>query len=175
MKDFFEVNNFNEHKNIKQQLLYYIEKFQAHSIDKKEPLHQYDNADVISKTDFWIDNREEDYIKLVYPLLDSYCKKLFKNTTANDVSFTKIWFQQYVKNNTHGWHTHPNTHFTNVYFLELPDETYKTEIKDLYGNTLSYNCQEGDIVTFPGFYSHQSPLIDCDLRKTIISFNIELV
>lgn len=173
--DFFLITKFKEHNQVKQKLLDYIDCLEAHTIDKKEPLHFYDNADVIRKTDFWIDNREEAYIRLIYPLLKIHCKNIFKKTTANDISFTKIWFQQYEKNNFHGWHTHPNTHFTNVYFLELPDDSFRTEIKDLQGNIIEYKSCEGDILTFPGFYSHQSPVIDTDQRKTIISFNIELL
>ena len=175
MQNFFLITKFKEHNQVKQKLLDYIDCLEAHTIDKKEPLHNYDNTDVIRKTDFWIDNREEEYIHLIYPLLEIHCKNIFKDTTANDISFTKIWFQQYEKNNFHGWHTHPNTHFTNIYFLELPDDNLRTEIKDLQGNIIEYNCCEGDILTFPGFYSHQSPVVNTDQRKTIISFNIELL
>ena len=175
LKDFFLVTTFQEHNQVKEILLDKLNCAESHTIAKKEPLHNYDNLDIISKTDYWIDNREEEYIRFIYPLLKEHCRNLFSHTTANDVSFTNIWFQQYENSNFHGWHTHPNTHFTNIYFLELPNNTFKTEIKDLQGNIINYKCLEGDILTFPGFYSHQSPVIETDQRKTIISFNIELL
>ena len=175
MQSYIKISHLTDHDAVKNQLLEKIKLSDGHKIDKQEPLHQFDNADKINKTDYWFDNRQFEYILFVYPLLDKHLHQVFSETTANSVSFTKIWFQQYKKGNLHGWHTHPNTHFTNIYYLELPSKEYKTQIKNLDGSYISYDINEGDIITFPGFLSHQSPMIDTDQRKTIISCNIELL
>lgn len=175
MNYYVNISKFEEHNQIKKNLLDKIDLVDYHNIDKDNPLHQFDNADKINKTDYWIDNRKFEYINLIYPLLDKHCVKVFSQTSARGITFTKIWFQQYIKGNMHGWHTHPNTHFTNIYFLELPSPKYKTQIKDLSGKLIDYDVNEGDIITFPGFLLHQAPLIESDTQKTILSFNIELI
>ena len=42
-----------------------------------------------------------------------------------------MWFQQYNVGGFHDWHVHPRCHFTNVYYLELPDTNLVTEIKNM--------------------------------------------
>ena len=37
------------------------------------------------------------------------------------------------------------------------------------------NIEEGDIVTFPGYYAHKSPINNFDEDKIIIAFNTDLV
>jgi len=81
-----------------------------------------------------------------------------------------VWFQQYEKNGEHCWHNHPHCHFTNVYFLEMPNEKDKTEVLGLNNKLYSYEAKEGQMITFPGFLQHRSNTITSD-RKTIISFN----
>jgi len=86
-----------------------------------------------------------------------------------------MWFQQYFKNDIHSWHTHKYTHFTCVYFVEMTDSSQKTLIKNFGSdNLLEYEAEEGDIIIFPGFLSHSSPLINTDNRKTIISFDLDI-
>ena len=80
------------------------------------------------------------------------------------------WFQQYYANAAHHWHNHSDCQFTNVYFLELPNEDYKTEIIGLEGELFSYEAKEGQMITFPSYLQHRSKP-NGNGRKTIISFN----
>ena len=82
----------------------------------------------------------------------------------------RTWFQQYYEKADHDWHTHPRCNYTNVYFLELPNEKYKTEILDSNGKLIYYEAQEGDIITFPAGMQHRSAPNSSE-RKTVISFN----
>ena len=66
--------------------------------------------------------------------------------------------------------THPNTQFTNIYYLELPDSLYKTEVKDINNNILEFDAKEGDILTIPSHLIHGSKP-NSNKRKTIISYN----
>lgn len=129
------------------------------------------SANVISHTDYNLPkNFKREYLdyflKIIEPCIKEICIKL--NTSKFIIS--NCWFQQYTKDNVHEWHTHPNTNFTNVYFVELPDKSLATEI--LGEKNLEIN--EGDLLTFPAFYYHRSPINVFDKRKTIISFNADI-
>ena len=82
----------------------------------------------------------------------------------------RTWFQQYYEKADHFWHTHARSNYANVYFLELPDENYKTEILDSNGKLIDYDAKEGDIITFPAGMQHRSAPNSAE-RKTVISFN----
>lgn len=75
-----------------------------------------------------------------------------------------------IKNEQHNWHNHPNTQFTNCYFLELPNSQYKTEVVDIDGTIIDYVAKEGDVVTMSAWMKHRSPSNGTE-RKTVIAFN----
>ena len=93
--------------------------------------------------------------------------KIAAELHSKEWSIQNGWFQQYLKSGNHGWHTHPQSHFTNVYFVELPHKSLATEIF----KHKKIKVEQGDLLTFPAFYYHRSPLNNLDKRKTIISFN----
>ena len=74
--------------------------------------------------------------------------------------------------NTHKWHVHGRAHWSNVYFVELPNRDMKTQIFDIRKEKLiEYDVKEGDIISFPAMLCHSSPPNLSDERKTIIAFN----
>ena len=85
-----------------------------------------------------------------------------------------MWYQQYVKNNIHGWHTH-GENYTGVYYLDFPKNASKTELIDQYNihKKITIKAKEGDVVIFPSFIIHRSPKMTNDTKKTIISFNLQ--
>ncbi len=80
-----------------------------------------------------------------------------------------------MNSGTHGWHTHSDN-YTGVYYLELPDETPKTQIVNPLNQTeiIDLDIKEGDIVLFPSFIIHRAPINKSNKRKTIISFDINI-
>jgi len=78
------------------------------------------------------------------------------------------WFQQYLQGSDFGWHQHGG-HWAMIYYIELPDIKESTEFLN-YGQ---FDVKEGDILFFPTFLIHRSPPIKSNLRKTIISTNID--
>ena len=94
----------------------------------------------------------------------------FENTSTID----KVWFQHYVKSDIHDWHIHGGN-YTGVYYLELPKDAPKTELIDQYNihKKITIDAKEGDIVIFPSFIVHRAPKITNNIRKTIISFNLQ--
>ena len=77
------------------------------------------------------------------------------------------WFQQYYKGSDFSWHQHGG-HWACVYYVELPEISEATEFLN-YGK---FNVKEGDIIFFPTFLVHRSPIIQSDLRKTIVATNL---
>jgi len=80
----------------------------------------------------------------------------------------KPWFHQYYQSSSFGWHQH-NGHWAIIYYVELPEPKEATEFLD-YG---TLPVEEGDLVFFPTFLNHRSPVIKSDKRKTIISCNLD--
>ena len=156
------LNNINNHSNIKE---YYLEKI------KSLPKNEYGN---IFNTDWTIktDINYSFFLDQIKEHLD-HMKEVLR---AKECIVDNIWFQQYVKNNFHGWHTHGQTNYTNVYFLELEDQEYKTEVYNVLSDkTININSSEGQLLSFPAFMLHRSPVIKKDIRKTIIAFNISFI
>lgn len=155
---------FHAHEYVKDILLSVIDRYHLEKIETPE-------GDIISKTD-WM---KEEQILYRRDLSVHFTDHLIKTLNFPNIKILQIWFQQYRTNDQHNWHVHEYSHFTNVYFLELPNETYKTQIKNLKGDWIEYEAKEGYILTFPGFLPHRSPIIKDNSQKTIISFNITLM
>jgi hypothetical protein len=84
----------------------------------------------------------------------------------------RYWFQQYDNGSYHGWHYHPKSYFTNIYFLQLDEGTPTTEIQLPFTKEIIHiNAEEGDVVIFPGFIKHRSPPNESNGRKTVVVWN----
>ena len=159
-----------EHKDIKSTLLSLIEQTKSNSLVWNNPYY----SDSISKLDFdeaadfnrpWV----QEFVKVWEPQL----KDVMVDMGYHGMELYKCWFQQYKKNDTHGWHIH-GSHFTGVYYLEFPSKSGKTEICSPYSmRTVKLTPKEGDIIIFPAHWIHRA-LPNNKKRKTIISFNFDL-
>ena len=100
--------------------------------------------------------------------------KIYKQYGLNGIDMNDFWFQQYVTGDAHGWHVH-SQNFTGVYYLELPEDD-DNETKVLSGNEmLTPEVKEGDICLFPSFAIHSAPKITSTKRKTILSYNFDMM
>jgi hypothetical protein len=168
MRNLVNKFTFNNHLNIKNTLLELIEKAPSMNIN--------DNCDQISKSDFYIKDFKKEYADFVTPHIKDFLTVSLKSFNIGGFMIKNIWFQQYRKNDIHKWHTHPNSHFACVYYVDMPDNNQKTLIKEFGSDELiKYDANEGDIIMFPAFLSHSSPVINSDNRKTIISFNLDII
>ena len=105
----------------------------------------------------------------------NHLDKEMSKLSLENPKMVDLWFQQYVNNNSHGWHTHGNN-FTGVYYLELNDCSPRTQlVEPISFKMLEIDAKEGDIVIFPSMFIHRSPLMKSNKRKTIISFNFDCV
>ena len=134
----------------------------------KIPSNSYEQ---VSKTDWNLPKKlERKYLEYFYSnIVNNIMDQQQKYFKAKSWKISNGWFQQYEKNSFHVYHNHPNSNFTNVYFLELPNKDHVTEIKDV-----EYDAEEGYLITFPATMLHRCKVVSGG-RKTIISFNSSLL
>ena len=163
------VNSVKNHEEHKKTLLNLIGDF-----ERLHDTKDYTNC----STDFNISQDiERDYLDYFHiHILDNVIESISKQLGLAPCEWDVLmaWFQQYNQSNVHSWHNHAYTQFTNCYFLELPDASYKTEILDMNGNTLEYDAKEGDIITFPAWMKHRSKPNEGE-QKTVIAFNLDFL
>ena len=99
---------------------------------------------------------------------------------------TESWFNQYIaeSGSDHPWHHHsdgerkpgeknPSIHLANIYYVELPDKSLTTILKDTEtGKEIIQDVKEGQILSFGADILHKSPRNLTTTRKTVIPFNI---
>jgi len=159
--------NISDHKKHKQNLLNLIDSIPNLSSDITK-------VEQVSKSDWYLNSfyprKYWDYFfNILTPWFD-----FMENKYGHKISKMQIgnyWFQQYLNNNYHEWHTHANCHFSSVYYLELPKTNMVTEFKDYK----PISVKEGDIITFPAYLVHRSPINSSGKRKTVIVFNSNMV
>ena len=155
-----KINKIDNYKEINKKLLFLIDKI------PNNPLKKLDSN--ISHTDWNLPKgTKREYLDYFFQVIKPYMFNIAKDLKSKIFTISNAWFQQYYKLDTHPWHTHPECQFTNVYFVELPLKSLGTEILDKE----KLDLNEGDLLTFPSYLYHRSPINLGDKRKTIISFN----
>ena len=161
------VSKFKYHTELKSNLLALINKSQYEHVISPD-------AEVnISKTDWNLSsNFSREWVKYVIEPLLECSLEMYKELGYDGFTIHELWFQQYNTGSEHGWHTH-SSNFTNVYYLEMPLSSPKTQIVNAFNQTdiIELDVSEGDIVVFPSFVVHKAPKNSSTERKTIISYN----
>ena len=166
----YVISKFKYHNELKNELLELIDKAEYEHVVQP-------NAEVdITKTDWFLaKNADRPWVKILHDRLIEQMKEIYSFMGYDDFILDDLWFQQYQKSSGHGWHAHGST-FTNVYYLELPKETPKTEMISPFDQTskFQFDVEEGDILAFPSYVLHRAPVNTSNVRKTIISYNTQL-
>lgn len=154
-----------------------ITPFAAHAGLKDEILKNIVGEEYlqVSKTDWNLPRDvERPYIQTIQAPLLLQMKAAYATIGYKAFNITNIWVQQYEQNSTHQWHLHESCHYTNIYYVELPEGCPCTEfISPATGETFTVPAVEGDIVSIPSIFIHRSPPNQSTKRKTIISFNTD--
>ena len=165
----YAVADFEPHAAIKHQLLHLIDMSSA-----GPAVNEVDDLNV-SKVD-WDSSLDMDrqWTKYFLPYIYPHEAKVFKAMGFSKFKIKEMWFQQYQDRASHGWHTH-GSHFTNVYYLELPKSAAKTVlINPFTREEFTPEVKEGQTLVFPAYVIHKSPDDFFPERKTIISWNSDI-
>lgn len=166
LKSFYILTDIKEHQQNKNKLLSLINEMQLSTINNSN--------DVISKTDWNLPKEtKREYINFFYKMITPYMDSMAIKLKCKSWDISNAWYQVYKEQNTHGWHIHENNNYTNVYYLNLPEQNFKTELYDVKDNKVINDIQlkEGQLFTFPANIIHRSPPNLSNKIKTIISFN----
>lgn len=161
----YKVKNFIKHKE------------NIISLINRIPKNPLKNAtDVISHTDWNLPlNFEREYFKYIEKeIFEDFSKNFLEKFKYRKLFISRAWFQVYEKNDLHGFHSHGQANFTNVFYVNLPNKQIKTNIQLPNGESLDFEIDEGDILTFPAFLIHESPKNIYEEKKIIISFNSDV-
>jgi len=162
LKSFYIVTDIKEHKQNKEKILSLIDKLPKSTLDN------------ISKTD-WNLPREtkREYLDFFYEMIRPYMDEMIKKLKCVNWDILNGWYQSYGKKDNHHWHLHEKTNYTNVYYLNLPENGIKTQLYNIMEDKIMDEIQvdEGQLLTFPAHIIHRSPVNTSDKIKTIISFN----
>ncbi len=131
----------------------------------------------IGKLDWFLskDFENRPWVNLIWDMVTSKLNSMiYKQYGLSGIDMNDFWFQQYVTGDAHGWHIH-SQNFAGVYYLELPEDD-DNETRILSGdNVIVPKVKEGDICLFPAFAIHSSPKINSTKRKTILSYNFDVM
>jgi hypothetical protein len=160
LPDHIYIYDVANHETIKPLLLNQIEEMiRVNSIKPNNEGYLYD---------YNIPETPRTYADLYEQVVQPYAMDIGEEygLKLNDSKKPKPWFQQYTQNTAFGWHEHGG-HWACVYYVELPEMSEATEF-------LNYDIplKEGQIIFFPTFLVHRSPIIKSNTRKTIIATNV---
>ena len=153
--------DYINHKKFKNKILKAIEQTPA---NKTQGVYKTDwKVDKSVKRVYW-----ENYVKhIANTCIDILKKDLYKEVNQETI-YHNHWFHIYQKNYGFGWHTHGESNFSGIYYLQLKEDN-KTEFIDM-----DLSIEEGNLLIFPSFLLHRSPMIKNKTKKIIISFNFSM-
>jgi hypothetical protein len=139
------------------------------------PVNHFSNNsnDKIYKTDFYseLNYQIDNYKDKVLPIINNHCFTLSRYLNYDiDLQGFSIWYQQYAKGDMHGWHRHPGCTFSNIYYVDLPENENKTTFR-FRDKEFIVDIKEGQILTFPSYLEHCSKPNPLYKFKTVIAFN----
>jgi len=149
----------NSHKKFKNKILKEINKTPANTT---QGVHKTDwETDSLLRRSYW-----EDYVKEIADRCIDVLKKDLYGKVRKKTWHHNHWFHIYKKDSQFDWHTHAQSNFSGIYYISLSNKKYKTEF-----NKMDLSVEEGNLLIFPSFLLHRSPLIKNQTKKIIVSFN----
>jgi hypothetical protein len=168
MNLFHLVTKVEDHDVIKPLILKAIEEYNYPGINLPD--------EVVSKSDWNLTSTPKQYFQYLLPFIDKTLTRAYQQIGGIGVQLQNFWFHQYCSNDRYDWHNHPCANFANIYYLEFPEGSPKTEFQNPFNRKeiITFDVKEGDVLTVPGFLIHRSPPVTSVERKTVIAFNSDL-
>jgi hypothetical protein len=163
VNDLIYRSKISDHESKKKQILNWIEYFGTYSlIDNR--------VNRISNSDWHLDqDMNKGYMDIIADDVARHHNGLCQELGFEKVQMGKIWFQQYETGDYFYKHNHPDSTFSNVAYIELPDERANTRFY-WKGEEIQIDIEEGEILSFPGFLLHDAPT-NLGPRKSIVVWN----
>lgn len=164
LQDFLFKRKCDNFEDVKTKCIQHFDQFRFSFCNQNQKISNTDwhlNQDVINVGA---------YFKHLKDPIESHLAAFCDAFGYKETSTKNIWFQQYLKGDYHCIHTHGDCNFSNVLYLELPDNSLATKFY-FKGEQVELDVSEGDIISFPSFLAHESPINISGKRKTIVSFN----
>jgi hypothetical protein len=159
------IKPFSKHEIMKNSILEDINFSMAENVKTRQ-------GSDITRCDWSCVNLRREWVNNLMPLLEPEVLEIYKNLGYDWIKIYNIWFQQYGEKSVHNWHVHTECQWTNVYYLQLPENCPKTEILDpISKKIVVLDVNEGDICCFPSYLIHRAPCNKSKETKTIISWN----
>ena len=174
-------------KIIEQQFPFLLSSVENHAVYKEKILksiasmgvHEIDDLvthnEKMANTDWYLGRDViRPYLDDIKSLLGDHIQQIneiLQYPEDSRLDLSNYWFQQYGHLDYHKWHVHTTCLLSNVYYVELPEESSKTSFRIL-NRVFTIDVKEGDIITFPSCTLHQSLPNQSHSRKTVIAFNL---
>lgn len=162
----YYISTFKEHSVLKKPILKALKKSKSQTINKK-------NEVLITN---WYDpsNKIDEYLDILYEPLNKHMNEVFTKLKHSNYVYQSFWFTKYKKGGTFTPHQHQKASWVSIYYLKLPNGTPITNFENIFSNEIFVpEINEGDIITFPGFIWHYSPINTSTKTKISISFNVD--
>lgn len=160
----YSFKNYLQSKNI---LLNLITQMQSNSI--------LDNHQNISKTDWKTSKDVKRYwIDTFMAFFQTEIKTAYEQMGFPSFKIHNFWFQEYNFGSYHNWHTHPECNFSNIYYLELPENCQTTQFKLHDGKEIFADAKEGDLLIFPAHILHRAVKNNSESKRIVIVFNTSI-
>jgi len=163
-------------EDIRTQILHLIENTQGYrSIKSYENLQKSDweyNQNPLDFKKKYVDSSKPNCYNLLKPFIDTIIEDLNKFDKDSSLYVSQGWFNQYLRLNHFAYHWHLDTRWALVYYVEFSEDAPKTEFENAFGNPITVDVKQGDILIFPGWVKHRAPPNLSNNRKTIIAMNI---
>jgi uncharacterized protein YjlB len=161
---------FNKHSRLKNSLLDAISRTQSDTL--------VDPEFTISSTDWNTPEKTpRPYLNLFRDNIESQLQEVVKEMGFDRYEVHGVWFQQYTQNASHLWHNHPRCHYSCIYYLELPNNSARTQFIDTIDqqSVFEIDVEEGDVLIIPSMIKHRSPPVVGNIQKTVIVFNMSVI
>ena len=147
-------------------------KFFLEYLSKQKRSSLNEGYDRISNTDWHIKNDfSREYVKPFCDRIIPSLETLSNSYNLYRIEISGVWFQQYEQHSRHGWHVHPQSNWSGVYYVELPHDHLRTEFLNVQEQQTIQPILNDNCIVFPSNIMHRSPENNTHQRKTSISFN----
>ena len=75
-------------------------------------------------------NNNREYLDFFYDIITPYYTTICSQLKFKKFKIINGWFQRYKNLHQHIWHVHPDSNYTNVFYIDLPYGEIATQLYD---------------------------------------------